>query len=145
MIPGLSLFGKAGVTAAQLLLSPACTLCKPVPCCHSWLMRPTDQLPSSTTQWKCPSFIFSTRNYSHWGTEALSAAELQAGFPAGVTSGCRPACALGWALSTQVDSFLDKYRSYLCYDCRDGFLSQVFAGLLDLQNPGLRGSKVKNP
>lgn len=52
MIPGLSFFGKAGVTAAQLLLSPACTLCKPVPCCHSWLMRPTDQLPPCTTQWK---------------------------------------------------------------------------------------------
>lgn len=100
IVPGLSLFGKEGVTAAQLLLSPACTLCKPVPCCHSPLMRPTDQLPSSTTQWKCPSFIFSTRNYSHWGTEALSAAELQAGLPAGFTSGSRPACALRVQLRT---------------------------------------------
>lgn len=62
---------------------------------------------------------------------------LTAELPAGFTSSSKPACALRVHVrnffcrlgGTQTAYLLDKHHSYLCY----------LAGLLDFQNPGLRG------
>lgn len=94
---------------------------------------------------ECPSVIFYLGNCSHWGTEALQ----QPSSPP--CSGSRPACgscsagtlqelqSVGWGLGTQAAHLLDKHHSYSCSGCSDGILDKVIAGLLDLQNPGLRG------